>query len=112
MTYKVGLHHQNIIVFFLLIRQNITVNTYAYMFVKILELKDRLTLHRAALNGNWQDAKVLLDKKPLYAAALFGHRDKVVDLLSKTSFAKLTTEEKKGILVATITHDMCGMPLI
>lgn len=52
------------------------------------------------------------ERTPLHAAALFGHRDMVAYLLPKTSFENLTTKEKMDILVATITHDMYGMPFI
>lgn len=173
-----------------------TVNTYAYILIKIAEQRDYLTLYRAALKGNWRDAKVILDKydprairdsitemgdtvlhiasatnhtdfvkrvvesltwedlaqknkcgdtafciaaesgivttakvmlkknkdlilirnskkrTPLHAAALFGHRDMVAYLLPMTPFKNLTTKEKMDILVATITHDMYGMPLV
>lgn len=197
------------------------------MLVEIPGQRDCLTLYRAALNGNWREAKVILDRypddiirasitemgdtvlhiasatkhttfvekvvrslsgkdlartnecgdtafciaaesgivtiaeemlnmnkglilirnskgrTPLHAAALFGHRDMVAYLLPKTpfknltcsertemlvpfedlltptekkdmldAFKDLTPNEKMEILVATITHDMYGMPHI
>ena len=69
------------------------------------------------------------ERTPLHAAALFGRRDMVAYLLPETPFKNLTYSERKetlgpledlllspsekmDILVATITHDMYGMPHI
>lgn len=49
-------------------------------------------------------------KSPLHIAALRGRKDMVSYLFRVTSLLKLDPNDRMEILVATITHDMYGMP--
>ena len=48
-------------------------------------------------------------RTPLCIAVLFGHRDMASYLCTETSLGRLSSDEFKEILVATITYDMYGM---
>ena len=49
---------------------------------------------------------------PLYIAALLGRKEMASYLFSKTCFDDLSHGERIGLLVATISSDMYGMPHI
>ena len=51
-------------------------------------------------------------RTPLHQAALLGRRDMVSYLFTETCFEGLSPDERMDILVATISHDMYGMPHI
>ena len=50
------------------------------------------------------------NKSPLHIAALRGRKDMVSYLFSVTSLNDLDPNDRMEILIATITHDMYGMP--
>ncbi|KAK4564385.1 hypothetical protein RGQ29_006450 [Quercus rubra] len=90
--------------------------------ILIRNSKERTPLHAAALFGHRDMVEYLLPKTPFNNLTSSQRMEMLVpfqDLLTPTekedmldAFKDLTPSEKMHILVATITHDMYGMPRI